>query len=538
MLDADVRDGKQGMESLRATLNGTKTHDTMLARSGSGGLHVFFEIGPNDVIPSRNGFRKDLDLKADNGYVVGAPSNHISGGLYRWENRVKPLPLPDYLRKQMVETALESLPVSEEDWVKQVYKGSPSRDKYLTRLAGSLCRSNVPARDVLSILIRQNQSNCVPPMSRAQVVKITKSVVKMERERRAKARQQAEEKPAAARVFSYVGFNAYMEEFGGKGAMWAIQGWLPEATCAFITAPPESFKTWLLYDMAVALSTGRPFLGKYAVHRQAPVILAVLEDSHTMMAERWGIIHQIGPVKQIGPKTWEVPMPPDEPPIFIHKDRRLRLNDHQAILELDLAIRETNAGTVMIDPLYPMLKIEDYGAGTAQAMEVFKKIRDVRGTSFVITHHMSKADAGGRARKKGWGSVFLDAWTETGMELIPSATIPGKVLVERHSKNDARPTLIDLQWNLNPDLYEVEVIEGRPIEATLAEKVREALETQHLQNYAELEAATGCKSRKQLMDVMRQVGAIKIEGRYILSEDYVPAKLLKREPIPEHEDQE
>ena len=51
---------------------------------GGGGAHIFFRH-PGHKITSRDNVRPGLDVKGDGGYVVCAPSRHISGGTYRWD---------------------------------------------------------------------------------------------------------------------------------------------------------------------------------------------------------------------------------------------------------------------------------------------------------------------------------------------------------------------------------------------------------------------------------------------------------------------
>lgn len=59
---------------------------TLTADTGGGGVHhVFRHVhGIGRVI----GFRPGLDYLGDNGYAVGAPSIHPSGGVYRWRRDV------------------------------------------------------------------------------------------------------------------------------------------------------------------------------------------------------------------------------------------------------------------------------------------------------------------------------------------------------------------------------------------------------------------------------------------------------------------
>ena len=81
VLDVDVGKGKRGAESLAAI--DAALPPTLTARTGSGGLHAIYSR-PDGVVPSRKiGTDKTthpgLDLLG-RGYVVAAPSRHVSGG--------------------------------------------------------------------------------------------------------------------------------------------------------------------------------------------------------------------------------------------------------------------------------------------------------------------------------------------------------------------------------------------------------------------------------------------------------------------------
>lgn len=75
VLDVDPRNG--GLESLEALKKEHGPVETMTVRTGSGGLHLYFQV--EGTHQSRSGLRPGLDVKADRGYVVAPPSRHPKG---------------------------------------------------------------------------------------------------------------------------------------------------------------------------------------------------------------------------------------------------------------------------------------------------------------------------------------------------------------------------------------------------------------------------------------------------------------------------
>lgn len=100
ILDVDIGEGKFGAESWAEAIAEHGEPDTLMARTGSGGMHVVFKY--NAVMKTAsNVLGKGVDCRNDGGYVVAAPSRHRSGGVYAWENWGTALAdLPAHLAKK------------------------------------------------------------------------------------------------------------------------------------------------------------------------------------------------------------------------------------------------------------------------------------------------------------------------------------------------------------------------------------------------------------------------------------------------------
>src|SRR5690606_15777718 len=173
-----------------------------------------------------------------------------------------------------------------------------------------------------------------------------------------------------------------------------VDEWLPEATIGFVVAPPGSYKTWLAFDMVVAIASGKPFLGKYPVNRTGPVLIIQQEDYHGDIANRLGAIiaARFGLKAEADEEQFEIVTPPDLP-IYIHPDRSLRFDDSGAMAMLEERIAELRPVLVILDPLYSAANTDDYMAKTAEQMLHLKIMRDRYGCSFLIAHHTSKERA-------------------------------------------------------------------------------------------------------------------------------------------------
>jgi len=86
ILVLDVDDCKGGDDSLdMLERRYGKLPDTRQAVSGSGGRHLWFRLPEGVKLGNATEFEDGLDTRGDGGYVVVAPSNHVSGKGYFWD---------------------------------------------------------------------------------------------------------------------------------------------------------------------------------------------------------------------------------------------------------------------------------------------------------------------------------------------------------------------------------------------------------------------------------------------------------------------
>jgi RecA-family ATPase len=86
----DIDPDKGGWESL---LELEEKHgrppETVEVETGGGGIHLYYRYPDGVKIGSRNGWRPGVDVKADGGYVIAPPSNHVKG-VYHWADGRRP----------------------------------------------------------------------------------------------------------------------------------------------------------------------------------------------------------------------------------------------------------------------------------------------------------------------------------------------------------------------------------------------------------------------------------------------------------------
>lgn len=438
----------------------------MISRTGTGGYHLFY-LYPNGVskIANRVGIFEGADIRADGGFIVLPPTRHPNGKLYEW---VKKGPLGVFPKALL---DIQSQPKAQGDgWITEALRGvsEGGRNDACARLAGYFFHKGLNADIVEALLTEWNERND-PPLPMREMRTTIKSIERscavvggqftsVEYEDDSKVASKAPENS----TFDLLRMRDYVKGYGGEGATWLIQDWLPDKSITFLVSPPESYKTWILLDLAVSISTGLPFLGQARVNKTGPAMIIQQEDSHGGLTERLALIaeQKMGMAASLGNGAWQIPCIPDLP-IYIHPSRMLRFDNDKVLKELEEQIKTIKPRVILIDPLYSTTSgVDNYMADLANQMMILKTWRDKYGCSFVLAHHSKKnLDPDSTAREDSWGSQFLNAFLEAGWQVRRNQKLaPNEVVVRRHSKVMGNQAPISLTFDIStsyPMKYQV-----------------------------------------------------------------------------------
>ena len=446
----------------------------MVARSGSGGYHLYYQY-PVGVprVSNRVGIFEGADLRADGGFIVLPPTVHPNGNRYEW---IKRGPLGAF---PMALLDLESKPTVQNDgWIVEALRGvsEGGRNDTCARLAGYFFKKGMTADIVEALLMDWNERND-PPMPAREVRTTLRSIershsgvdnqftsVQFEND---KTHEEQKEN-----TFDVMRMCDYVKGYGGDGVQWLVSDWLPDASITFLVSPPESYKTWILLDLAVSVSAGVPFLGQFPVNSTGPTLIIQQEDSHSGLTDRLALIveQKLGLNAKIEGDTWQIPSMPDLP-IYVHPSRMLRFDNKKVIEELEKQIEALKPKVIMIDPLYSTTSSTDnYMSDLANQMMVLKAWRDKYGCSFVIAHHSKKnLDPDSTAREDSWGSQFLNAFLEAGWQVRRNPRLAqNEIVVRRHSKVMGNQKPIALTFDISttyPMRYQVTARGYEPAQA-------------------------------------------------------------------------
>lgn len=493
----------------------------MIAKSGGGGWHLFYLYPTNQArVANRVRIFEGADLRADGGFIVLPPTLHQSGNRYEWVKRGPLGAFPLALLELQAQPKIRG-----DGWITEALRGvsEGGRNDACARLAGYFFKKGMNTDIVEALLLDWNERN-EPPLPVNEVRTTIKSIershavgetqftqVQFTDDRTPKSEETKESS------FSVMQMTDYVKGYGGEGVSWLVEDWLPDKSITFLVSPPESYKTWLLLDLAVSVSAGVPFLGKYQVNSPGPTLIIQQEDSHAGLTDRLALIveQKLNALPKIGEDEWTIPAIPNIP-IYIHPDRQLRFGNKKVLEEMEHQITTIRPKVILIDPLYSTTDTTDnYMADLANRMMVLKTWRDKYGCSFLIAHHSKKnLDPDSTAREDSWGSQFLNAFLEAGWQIRRNPRLsPNEVVVRRHSKVMGNQNPISLTFDISTQYPLKYVVTPRPYEIAPAGETRQPAQANLLDmmqrgplTQADLCEQTG-KNRSTISRQIRQLEA-------------------------------
>jgi len=151
--------------------------------------------------------------------------------------------------------------------------------------------------------------------------------------------------------------------------VWLVDRLIPDNGLSVITGYPASYKTWLMLNLAICISTGKPFLDDFQT-KKSKVLLIDEENGERILQGR---------IKKMTSQQ--------DLDIDIISLKNFKLTDSDEIIKYCL---ENRIGVVMIDSLIRTHKgDENSSQEMAKLFDEFKKFKNSQ-LSVIFTHHNRK----------------------------------------------------------------------------------------------------------------------------------------------------
>jgi hypothetical protein len=261
---------------------------------------------------------------------------------------------------------------------------------------------------------------------------------------------------------------------------WLVHDLWGSGAVGVIGGPPKSCKSWLALELAVAVASGRPCLGRFPVPLPGPVLLYAAEDTPHQVRQR---IQQLCQARGASLDTLE---------LDLILEPTLRIDRPQDVERLRATLAAHRYQLLILDP-YVRLQAADENHVTevAAILSTLRALSRTFSLALLLVHHARKSP-GHSAGLALRGSSDFHAWGDSNLYLRRRG--PELVLTIEHRAAAAPPPLT-LALAEQPVHLEIRHTEAAPAPATsLQQRLLAALQQGplHLQ---QLRAAVG--ARKQ-----------------------------------------
>ena len=234
---------------------------------------------------------------------------------------------------------------------------------------------------------------------------------------------------------------------------WLVDGLWAASGVGIVGATPKSGKTWLSLEMAVAVASGTPMLGAFAVATPGPVVVFPAEDDPRAVRDR---IQGLAAARDRDIQDL---------PLHIITETVLHLDDDEDRRGLTRLLKEVRPALVVLDPLVRLhTGAESHAGHMAELLGFLRGLQRQFGCSILVTHHVSKK-RGAKGAQMGQalrGSGELHAWGDSNLYL--SKTSGGLVQVEVEHRSAASPDPLHFALVVKDAGTQLELREGVDVE--------------------------------------------------------------------------
>lgn len=227
---------------------------------------------------------------------------------------------------------------------------------------------------------------------------------------------------------------------------WLVEPVSTQDALGIIAAPAKGFKSWMLFDLVVAIATGAPWLGAFRVRRPGPVLLVVPEGGRGGLKRRLrAILDSLGDGRV------------SDLDVVLVRLHGVTLKDPRDLANLRAAVDDVVPVAILADSLYLALRGADPTrlVDTGDVLSRLGEIAGEAGAAAFLTHHLNRRqDAQGLDRISGAGPA---EWASTLLVGKPTASVSVGGVTSRAVRYDltARETpelSFEVRWTISsPD---------------------------------------------------------------------------------------
>jgi hypothetical protein len=183
---------------------------------------------------------------------------------------------------------------------------------------------------------------------------------------------------------------------------WLVEPLWARAGVGILGGAPKCCKSWLALEMALAVASGGPCLGAFAVQDAGTVLVYMAEDAAPVVKTRLrGICRHRG--LDLGAL-----------PVHLITAPALRLDRAHDQQRLRAAVAAYAPRLLVLDPFVRLHRIDENDAGQVSAvLGYLREVQRAHDVAVVVVHHARKGGAGGQVGLSLRGSGDFFAWADS-----------------------------------------------------------------------------------------------------------------------------
>lgn len=237
---------------------------------------------------------------------------------------------------------------------------------------------------------------------------------------------------------------------------WLIEGVWQKSSHGIIAGEPKTYKSMICTDMAVSVASGKPFMGKYKVKTQGPVMFIQEENSPWLVKDRTlKVANARGALNgfaRMNDNILEAEMP-DDLPLFFLNNAGFDFTSQEDRDFLEESIKDIKPVMIIFDPLYLMLGSVDENSSkeVRPILAWLLNIRYTYHTAIIIVHHWNKSGKSERGGQRMLGSGLFHGWVESAMYTRVLDEQKHQIEIEREFRSFPKPDNLKIMFNFgNP----------------------------------------------------------------------------------------
>lgn len=347
------------------TLKTLPMRSQLMASSGGGGLHMFFQY--SDRVKTWVGkLGQGIDVRNDGGYIVMSPSLHPSGRRYAW---LTPGGFDRCLLANLVLTEQERVNTSQPKTQSVIEEalaslGPGSRHYQFSRVIGKLNSAGLKPADIFLLL---------KPYAEAHQFAVNELQTQVNR----MCSLYAAQAPSQENEQTYDLTQFLAEE---ENVEWLSDGFLAKRVVGFVAGLGGSFKTWLLIDLAIECARGGLWLGRFPVAKSKVLYI----DQERFKGETKRRFSTLIRGKELDPKELDGSL-------YLKCGTTIRIDLPQSYEAFRAELDRIKPDLVIVDSFSTFQTKE--GSSNMEMQQVMEKIKALRSTfgcTFLFIDHENK----------------------------------------------------------------------------------------------------------------------------------------------------